>query len=80
MTDSMSKYVKALDGGMAMPANMLRENVQSMKKIEDGFETKTRKLHIAVLRKDPELMSEALDAIEAELAEARELLEKVKQL
>lgn len=79
MTDSlMERYTSALSGGMAMPTSMLRENVNAMKKIDETFESKQRKLHVAVLRKDFDLMSEALDAFEAEIAVARELIEKVK--
>ena len=75
----MDKYVKALqEGGVKLPPLLLRENVEQMKNIERLFEGKVRQLQVAIAKRDVTKLEEAIAAIEDVVANAKELLEKVK--
>ena len=79
MTHKMDRYVKALGGHSMVPGNLLRENVRTMRTLEESFKLDLRGMLVALGRKDMGLVEKAIEHMEQTMNEARALVNRVNE-
>jgi hypothetical protein len=79
MGTQMEKYLKALSGQHGMvPAHSLRENVRTMRGLEETFRKDLHGMLVALGRRDMSLVENAITKMESTITEAKSLVEKVR--
>lgn len=79
MTHKMDRYVQALGGHPMVPAHMLRENVRTMRTLEDSFRQDLKGMLVALGRKDMSLVERAIKNMEQSMDAARNLVKRVNE-